>query len=266
MSQKKLLIVEDNPVFSSELEKCLKNGGFLVFTASSVQKALEIIKTEKPDGISLDIQLEDSLGFNLINTLISDNYYNGTIPMIIVVSSLIGLQTIPILNQNQIPYYDKSLPTFRYEMILDYFIFGLKNNANSLIPNIQPKEQTVPLMFNNDNLRNLIKQKLDVYGFNKRATAYERLVEGVYYTLLPAENQMNTLTSIFVDVLNVDFNTAFVSMKKLLIDTFKQNPKVFYDIYHKSSKEELLNSGLKEIPTPADFIYHIAEEIRKQNN
>ena len=264
MGQKKVLVVEDNPIFSAELTKCLKQGGFLVLTAPSIQKALEIIKTEKPDGISLDIQLEDSLGFNLINDLISNGYYGGVVPTIIVVSSLIGLQTIPILQQNQIPYYDKSLPTFRCEMILDYFAFALKRTSNNSVPlGLKQVMSTVNVQFNNDNLRSLIEQKLEVYCFNKRAVAYSRLIDGVYYTLLPAENQANTMTSIFVDVLNVDFNTAFVGMKKLLIDTFRQNSDAFYNDYHKKSREELLKSGNKEIPTPSDFIYNIADDIKK---
>jgi len=266
MEVKKLLIVEDNLAFSNELTHCLKNGGFAVFAASSVQQALEIVKTEKPDGISLDIQLADSLGFNLISAIEINNYYNGKMPVITVVSSLIGLQTIPILKQNQIPYYDKSLPTFRPEMILDYFTFALKANFNQpAFPRELPKLQTIPPTSTSD-LKVLIKQKLDNYGFNKRATAYNRLTDAVYYTLMPTENQLHSLTSIFVDVLNTDFNTAFVGMKKLLIDTFKQNPQNFYDFYHKKSREELLQLGVKEIPTPSDFVYRIAEDVRKENS
>ena len=266
MDPKKILIVEDNPIFSDELARCLEKGGFLIFTAPSIQKALEIIKTEKPDGISLDIQLEDSLGFNLINTIISDDYYNGALPNIIVVSSLISLQTIPTLHQHQIPYYDKTLPTFNCQMVLDYFTFALNGNSNRItLPTLKHEIPTTDMPFNTDNLRTLIEQRLDIYSFNRRPIAYQRLVDGVYYTLVPAENQANSLTSIFVDVLDVDFNAAFVGMKKLLIDTFRQNPDVFCDFYHKKSKAELQDLGIKVVPTPSDFIYHIVTEIKRGN-
>ena len=268
MEQKKILIVEDRPNFSNKLAKLFEKDGFSVFQSPSLQSALEIINKEKPDGISLDIQLEDGLGFNLISELITTDYYNGDMPVIVVVSSLIGLQTIPILNQHKIPYYDKSLPTFNPQIILDYFTFALQNlSTNSVSLQHQQNKANVSISTETTNeygLKSLIKQELDVYKFNIKTIAYKRLVESIYYTLIPAENQADSLISIFIDVLEVDYNAAFVGLKKLFSDSFKENPNVFYEFYHQKSKEDLLALDIKEIPTPSEFIHHIVKKLAIQ--
>ena len=42
-----------------------------------------------------------------------------------------------------------------------------------------------------------------------------------------------------------------------------KNKYLDYDFYHNKSKEELQDLGIKEVPTPSDFIYHIVTEIKR---
>ncbi len=60
MSDKKILVVDDDPDINYVLPKFLKRNGFPNTTGvQTVKEALEFIEKEKPDLILLDIQLND---------------------------------------------------------------------------------------------------------------------------------------------------------------------------------------------------------------
>lgn len=261
----KILVIEDDFKFANELVTCLKNGGFDTLHTDNVDDALKIIEEVRPTGISLDIQLKGSLGLNILKTLTSEKIYKDFTPVIIVVSSFIGPQTLPILQKYQIPYYDKTLPNFKYSFILDSFAIYLDNSTEtSPTMNTINTSKSVPLELpTGDSLKKVIHQKLNIYKLNTRPIAYSRLVDSCYYMLMPDTLQNNSLTSIFVEILNVDYHTAFTGITRLLTDTFKRNPNIFYTFYHGMSEKELLQSKIKPVPTPSDFIYHIVTAIKK---
>ena len=62
MNKIKLLIVEDDPIIASDLERSLSKMGFLIMgSTESGEDALEAIEREIPDLILMDIQLEGDL-------------------------------------------------------------------------------------------------------------------------------------------------------------------------------------------------------------
>ena len=260
----KILVIEDDFEFANELVTCLQAGGFDTLHTDNVDDALKIIEEVRPTGISLDIQLKGSLGLNILKTLTSETIYKDFTPVIIVVSSFIGPQTLPILQKYQIPHYDKTLPNFKYSFVLDSFAMYLDNPTISHTTSKIDINNSVPLILpTGDSLKKVIHQKLNIYKLDTRPIAYSRLVDSCYYMLMPDTLQNNSLTSIFVKILNVDYHTAFTGITRLLTDTFKRNPNVFYTFYHGMSEKELLQSKIKPVPTPSDFIYHIVTAIKK---
>jgi two-component system, response regulator, stage 0 sporulation protein F len=59
--QKKVLIVDDDPLVALGLEKVVSKEGFETATASTGAKALQKIEEDPPDVVLLDIKLPDSL-------------------------------------------------------------------------------------------------------------------------------------------------------------------------------------------------------------
>ena len=57
MAREKILLVEDNPVNRRLAEFLLRSHGYQVLEAATAQEAFEIIKTNRPDLIVMDIQL-----------------------------------------------------------------------------------------------------------------------------------------------------------------------------------------------------------------
>lgn len=57
MGEKKILLVEDNPVNRRLAEFLLRSQGYQVRTATNAREAFDHIKTERPDLILMDVQL-----------------------------------------------------------------------------------------------------------------------------------------------------------------------------------------------------------------
>lgn len=62
---KKVMIVDDEPNIIMSLEFLMKKSNYQVFIARNGTEALEILKTETPDGILLDIMMPDVDGYEI---------------------------------------------------------------------------------------------------------------------------------------------------------------------------------------------------------
>ena len=64
-TQKKILVVDDTEATRYAVARTLKSEGFQVVEAANGQDALELVRSEKPDLVTLDIHLPDMLGFEV---------------------------------------------------------------------------------------------------------------------------------------------------------------------------------------------------------
>jgi len=81
--EKKVLLVEDEPLLGNLLKQRLAKNGFDVTLAKDGQEALDIIGEKKPDLVLLDIILPKISGFEFLEKLQSDPVSPKT-PVIIV--------------------------------------------------------------------------------------------------------------------------------------------------------------------------------------
>lgn len=59
---KKIMIIDDDPTVVRYLQAVFSDNGYATCTASSSSEALELVRQEKPDLITLDLQLPDEWG------------------------------------------------------------------------------------------------------------------------------------------------------------------------------------------------------------
>jgi two-component system cell cycle response regulator/two-component system cell cycle response regulator DivK len=85
MSAKKILLVEDNPVNRRLAQFLLRSQGYEVREATTAQEALDILKTERPDLIVMDIQLPGMDGLEATKK-IKERPATADIPVVAVTS------------------------------------------------------------------------------------------------------------------------------------------------------------------------------------
>lgn len=59
---KKILIIDDDPVIVKYLQAVFSDNGYLTCTASSTTEGLDVVRKEKPDLITLDLQMPGEWG------------------------------------------------------------------------------------------------------------------------------------------------------------------------------------------------------------
>jgi len=85
MGGEKILLVEDNPVNRRLAEFLLRSQGYKVLEATTAQEAFEILRTERPDLIVMDIQLPGMDGLEATKKL-KENPATCDIPIVAVTS------------------------------------------------------------------------------------------------------------------------------------------------------------------------------------
>ena len=85
MSDKKILLVEDNPVNRRLAEFLLRSQGYQVRAATNAQEAFDTIKAERPDLILMDVQLPGMDGLEATKKL-KEEPTTRDIPVVAVTS------------------------------------------------------------------------------------------------------------------------------------------------------------------------------------
>lgn len=80
---KKILIIDDDPVTLKYLDILFRDNGFETCTASSSMEGLEVVRKEKPDLISLDLQMPGEWGPRFYRKLRRDKELKD-IPVVVV--------------------------------------------------------------------------------------------------------------------------------------------------------------------------------------
>lgn len=89
---KKILVIDDDPVVVRYLVSIFASNGYATCEANSSHEGLEVVKREKPDLITLDIQMDDEWGPRFYRKLSQNDEFKN-IP-IIVISGLQGQHAI----------------------------------------------------------------------------------------------------------------------------------------------------------------------------
>lgn len=82
-SEKKILVVDDEPDVRNFLASCIEDAGFNVNTAVDGQDALEKIEADTPDLMTLDMVMPRKSGIKVIRTLRENEKY-ANLPIIVI--------------------------------------------------------------------------------------------------------------------------------------------------------------------------------------
>ena len=239
----KILIIEDELDIANQLASSLQKADFDTLHVTNIPDALEALVKYRPLGVSLDNQLDGTIGLNFIKTIYSEDSPVDYIPNIIVVSNWLSPPAIDLLREYKINYYIKSISTFSYTLVADSFSIFFDPvpssvNMHTLSQDIRPSQLT------ESDLRKIIHKKLEIYNFDRTKVGYGRLVSGIYYTLL--HKQKITLVTIYNDITNDDYQAALKSISRSIETSPAYKPD-------------------EKRPTPTEFIFQITTEIENEH-
>ncbi len=122
MTQKKrILIVDDDPDFSTAIQKILSSANYDVDVAGNVKDGMQAIEDKMPDLILLDVMMEKyDDGFNMCYDLKHDDRYRS-IPVIIItaVTEVTGLKFNPETDGEYLDAEDYVQKPISAEALLD---------------------------------------------------------------------------------------------------------------------------------------------------
>jgi PAS domain S-box-containing protein len=85
---KKIIIIDDSVVITSQLKDIFENRNYKVFTATTTGKALEIFHSTKIDLVILDLELKETNGITFLNEQATSIFLYGKIPVIILTGNI----------------------------------------------------------------------------------------------------------------------------------------------------------------------------------
>jgi CheY-like chemotaxis protein len=91
---KKILIIDDDPIVVRYLTNIFESNGYETFSASSGVAGIEELKKDKPDLITLDLQMPDQWGPRFYQQLRKDKSLLD-IPIIVITGLSGGQHSIP---------------------------------------------------------------------------------------------------------------------------------------------------------------------------
>lgn len=80
---KKILVIDDDADTVTYLTTILEDNGYVTVSASNGREGLEAIRAEKPDLVSLDLQMPGQTGTDFYRNLVKNKELAGT-PIIVV--------------------------------------------------------------------------------------------------------------------------------------------------------------------------------------
>lgn len=103
----KIVVADDDRMFRKAAETTLRRQGYAVTTASDGEEALQLIRSERPDIIVLDLIMPKLQGFDVLQALKQDSL-TAAIPVIVLSSLTQEQDKQEALDLGAVAYFNKA--------------------------------------------------------------------------------------------------------------------------------------------------------------
>lgn len=255
----KLLIVEDDVAACNDFLKCIKarNEFELISITNSDIEALKLIKLKKPDGIVLDIELNDSPSGNTDTFELISNIYEmkETYKPIIIVTTHINSQaTYNYLHKRGVDIIlYKEHPKYSSEHVLNKFLTLREIKAEDPISDIM-----INLEENETRISNCIYHELDLIGISSNLKGRQYLHDAIFYLLVDNDKSNLGVTQYLTKLHHKSGNTITNGIQNAIIHAWRVTSIEDLSIHYTARVN--YETGL---PTPMEFIYYYVDKIKK---
>ena len=254
----KILIIEDDINDCNNFVNCIKSRKDveLVALTDSDVEGLKYVKLKHPEGIVLDLELNnsttgntDSLEFLSSLRKLNLNYQ----PIIIVTTHVNSKRTYDILHRNGVDLIlYKDHPNYSCDYVLNKFL-----NMRNLAP-----EQTVntlkeELKESESKISDCIYHELDLIGVTSKLKGRQYIHDAILYLIQNENNNTNVIRHL-TKVYKKSGNTITNGIQNAIIHAWRVSSIEDLTTYYTARVN--YETG---IPTPMEFIYYYVDKIKK---
>ena len=255
----KIIIIEDDINDCNNFMNCLKNRKDIeiVGITDSDVEGLQYVKSKRPDGIILDLELNNSLSGNTdsLGFLTELKKLNlGYMPIVIVTTHIHSKRIYDMVHQNgaDIILY-KNHPRYSADYVLNKCI-----SLNELTPEKTIETLKEEIKESKEKISDHIIRELDLIGVPAKMVGRKYIHDAIMYLIENKDDNINVIRYL-TNVYKKSGNTITNGIQNAIIHAWRKTPVDDLLEYYKARIDP--ETG---IPTPMEFIYYYVEKIERE--
>lgn len=255
----KILILEDDHNECKNFMDCINNRHDfeLVGITDSDIEALKLVKSKHPEGIVLDIELNNSVSGNTDSLEFLANLKSinlGYTPIVIVTTHVNSKRTYDIFHRNgaDIILY-KGHPSYSCNHVLNKFLTLRKISVDSSLTNMKNE-----LEENENKISDYIYRELDLIGVTAKLKGRQYIHDAILYLIQNNNNSDISVVQHLTKVHKKSSNTITNGIQNAIIHAWRISSIEDLSLHYTAKIN--YETG---IPTPMEFIYYYVEKIKK---
>lgn len=254
----KILIIEDDRDECNNFISCIKDREDieLVGITDSDIEGLKYVKIKRPEGIILDLELNNSTTGNTDSLEFLSNLKKLNLnyePIVIVTTHVNSKRTYEILHRNGVDLIlYKDQPKYSCDHVLNKFISLRKTNSDRTEKSIEEE-----IKENETKISDCIYHELDLIGVNSKLKGRQYIHDAILY-LIENENSNINVIQYLTKVYKKSGNTITNGIQNAIIHAWRISSIEDLTTYYTAKVN--YETG---IPTPMEFIYYYVDKIKK---
>ena len=254
----KILIIEDDINDCNNFINCVKkrNDIEIVAITDSDIDGLKYVKTKNPEGIILDLELNNSTSGNTDSLEFLSNLKKLNLkyePIVIVTTHVNSKRTYDILHRNGVDLIlYKDHPKYSCDHVLNNFI-NLRQVASC--KSTSSIEETIE--DNESKISDCIYNELDLIGVTAKLKGRKYIHDAILYLIQNEDNNTNVIQHL-TKLYKKSGNTITNGIQNAIIHAWRVSP--IEDLTTHYTARINYETG---IPTPMEFIYYYKDKIKK---
>ena len=254
----KILIIEDDINDCNNFINCIKRRDDveLVAVTDSDLDGLRYVKTKRPEGIVLDLELNNSTSGNTDSleflSNLKDLHLNYE-PIVIVTTHVNSKRTYDILHRNGVDLIlYKDHPKYSCDHVLNNFINLRKMSSNKRTNSIEEEIED-----NENKISDCIYHELDLIGVTAKLKGRQYIHDAILYLIQNENSNINVIQHL-TKVYKKSGNTITNGIQNAIIHAWRVS--AIEDLTKYYTARVNYETG---IPTPMEFIYYYVDKIKK---
>ena len=254
----KILIIEDDINDCNNFINCIKKRDDfeLVAITDSDIDALKYVKLKRPEGIVLDLELNNSKSGNTDSLEFLSNLKKLNLnyePIVIVTTHVYSKRTYEILHRKHVDLIlYKDHPKYSCDNVLNNFLkfrdVTLENENKTIEEKIEDNESRIS---------DLINHELDLIGVTVKLKGRKYIHDAILY-LIQNENSDVNVIQYLAKIHKKSGNTITNGIQNAIIHAWRVSAIEDLETYYTAKVN--YETG---VPTPMEFIYYYVDKVKK---